>query len=277
MSQHRGRGLQQRRPARSVRRHRRRPGAVRQPAGTFAKHRRVTLAAGPFTQGRLARLRPRLRCGPRPAGRERRSCCATTGRPGSATSTADFPFVRGRAIDGVAVRPGADTPGHATSPSAYADRARRRLPRPAGGQVRGRAAEPRYRRARGRCSRRTSTTTAAADLVGAGRTRRSCCSARRAVHRGDGRGTEGDDRGARGFREPRGRDLVAGGVVLRNRGEGRFDGRRRRRARERRGRSSTADFDDDGRVDLAGVRPDGSLHLLTNNTATTNTLARAWR
>jgi hypothetical protein len=62
-------------------------------------------------------------------------------------------------------------------------------------------------------------------------------------------------------------DLVTGDKVFRNRGSGRFsplEGAPLGSAQA----AATADFDADGRADVAVVRPDGSLHVLRNQTAT---------
>ncbi|HEX4566967.1 MAG TPA: FG-GAP-like repeat-containing protein [Vicinamibacterales bacterium] len=68
-------------------------------------------------------------------------------------------------------------------------------------------------------------------------------------------------------------DIVSGGVVLRNQSQGRFAAP---------GATVltnavalvTADFDNDGRIDAAGIAADGSLHLLHNDTETRNTFVR---
>ncbi|HEX4566740.1 MAG TPA: FG-GAP-like repeat-containing protein, partial [Vicinamibacterales bacterium] len=68
-------------------------------------------------------------------------------------------------------------------------------------------------------------------------------------------------------------DLVSGGVVLRNQSQGRFAAP---------GTAvlanavalAAADFDNDGRIDAAGIAADGSLHLLHNDTDTRNTFVR---
>jgi hypothetical protein len=68
-------------------------------------------------------------------------------------------------------------------------------------------------------------------------------------------------------------DLVSGGVVLRNQSQGRFAAP---------GATVlanavalvTADFDNDGRTDAAGITADGALHLLHNDTAPTYAFVR---
>ena len=66
--------------------------------------------------------------------------------------------------------------------------------------------------------------------------------------------------------ERRGRgDLVAAGAIYRNMGLGRFE----QKTPPDIGSAialAAADFDDDARIDLAVVRPDGSLHLVANRT-----------
>ena len=65
------------------------------------------------------------------------------------------------------------------------------------------------------------------------------------------------------------RDLVAGDKAFRNRGSGRFAPFPTSPVRQA-AAIVAADFDVDGRVDAAVVRPDGVLHLLHNTTATKN-------
>ena len=65
-------------------------------------------------------------------------------------------------------------------------------------------------------------------------------------------------------------ELVAGGAVYRNRGLGRFAAAETPAGLLRAAAWAEADFDQDGRVDLAAVTPDGSLQLLLNQTATRN-------
>ena len=68
-------------------------------------------------------------------------------------------------------------------------------------------------------------------------------------------------------------DLVSGGVVLRNQSQGRFGAPG---AAVLAGAAAlvTADFDNDGLTDAAAIAPDGSLHLLHNDTKTSNTFIR---
>jgi tetratricopeptide (TPR) repeat protein len=68
-------------------------------------------------------------------------------------------------------------------------------------------------------------------------------------------------------------DLVVDGVVLRNQAVGRFAAPG---AAASRGAVAVtaADFDSDGRVDIAAISADGSLHLLRNESATANGFAR---
>jgi len=68
-------------------------------------------------------------------------------------------------------------------------------------------------------------------------------------------------------------DLVSGGAVLRNQSEGRFSAPGASVLKNARALVA-ADFDNDGRVDAAGIAADGSLHLLHNDTDTHNTFVR---
>ncbi len=63
-------------------------------------------------------------------------------------------------------------------------------------------------------------------------------------------------------------DLVAGGVIYRNQGLGRFVASIP--ATRDAVALAAADFDQDGRVDLAGIGSDGSLHMIRNDTSTGN-------
>lgn len=65
-------------------------------------------------------------------------------------------------------------------------------------------------------------------------------------------------------------ELVAGGSVYRNRGLGRFGAAEKPAGLLRAEAWVEADFDEDGRADLAAVAPDGSLRLLLNRTASGN-------
>ncbi|MEK7404846.1 MAG: FG-GAP-like repeat-containing protein, partial [Acidobacteriota bacterium] len=65
-------------------------------------------------------------------------------------------------------------------------------------------------------------------------------------------------------------DLVAGNAVYRNLGLGRFAPPRSPSGFPRAVAWAEADFDQDGRTDLAAVAQDGSVHLLTNRTSTAN-------
>jgi hypothetical protein len=64
-------------------------------------------------------------------------------------------------------------------------------------------------------------------------------------------------------------ELIAGGLLYRNVGHGRFEPAQAE-SLPRATAMASADFDGDGRVDLAAVTPDGSVELLKNDTATTN-------
>ena len=64
-------------------------------------------------------------------------------------------------------------------------------------------------------------------------------------------------------------DIVADGVVLRNQGLGRFAAPGAVALQDAVA-TVTADFDNDGRADVAAIAADGSLHLLRNRTTTTN-------
>ena len=65
-------------------------------------------------------------------------------------------------------------------------------------------------------------------------------------------------------------DLVAAGSVLRNEGAGRLAAGKNVAGLPKGLAWAVADFNGDGRVDLAAVAPDGSLHLLVNRTTTRN-------
>ena len=65
-------------------------------------------------------------------------------------------------------------------------------------------------------------------------------------------------------------DLVAADSVCRNAGLARFDPPRKAATLAQRNALAAADFDADGRIDLAAVAPDGVPHLLVNQTATNN-------
>lgn len=65
-------------------------------------------------------------------------------------------------------------------------------------------------------------------------------------------------------------ELIAGGALYRNRGLGRFAPADRPAALSPAVAWAEADFDQDGRADLAAVAPDGGLRLLFNRTATSN-------
>jgi hypothetical protein len=65
-------------------------------------------------------------------------------------------------------------------------------------------------------------------------------------------------------------DLIAGNTVYRNRGLGRFSKGETPAGLPRAVVWAEADFDLDGRTDLAAVAPDGSVHLLKNETAAKN-------
>jgi Tfp pilus assembly protein PilF len=68
-------------------------------------------------------------------------------------------------------------------------------------------------------------------------------------------------------------DVIAGGVVLRNESRGHFAAPGAAVLANATA-LVTADFDNDGRVDAAAIAPDGSLHLLHNDTRTSNTFIR---
>jgi len=65
-------------------------------------------------------------------------------------------------------------------------------------------------------------------------------------------------------------ELIAGASVYRNRGLGRFAEAEKAAGLSAAVAWAEADFDQDGRADLAAATPDGSLRLLYNRTATTN-------
>ena len=65
-------------------------------------------------------------------------------------------------------------------------------------------------------------------------------------------------------------ELVAGAAVYRNRGLGQFAAAERPAGLPRAEAWAEADFDQDGRTDLAALAPDGSLRLLLNRAATGN-------
>ena len=69
-------------------------------------------------------------------------------------------------------------------------------------------------------------------------------------------------------------ELVAGAAVYRNRGLGRFAAAEKAAGLAAAVAWAEADFDRDGRTDLAAVAPDGSLRLLYNRTATSNQWVR---
>jgi len=68
-------------------------------------------------------------------------------------------------------------------------------------------------------------------------------------------------------------DLVSGGTVLRNQSQGRFDAPGAT-VLQNAVALVAADFDNDGRIDAAGIAADGSLHVLHNDTDTRNTFVR---
>jgi tetratricopeptide (TPR) repeat protein len=65
-------------------------------------------------------------------------------------------------------------------------------------------------------------------------------------------------------------DLVRAGMVHRNRGLARFAAPKRTAGLPDAVRWAAADFDSDGRLDLAAVAPDGGIHLALNRTVTKN-------
>ncbi len=65
-------------------------------------------------------------------------------------------------------------------------------------------------------------------------------------------------------------ELVTGGALYRNRGLGQFAAAEKPAGLPTAVAWAEADFDQDGRADLAAVAPDGSLRLLMNRTATAN-------
>ena len=194
------------------------------------------------------------------------------GTAGFSDNTADFPFVRGRAIDGVAFNLVKDTPGRDLAVS-YADR---------GGVVYRDLLAGKYR-AEDVAALPANTRSligqdinydGAADLVGAGP------DAPIVLLGDDGPFAAATVAGPKttavalaDFENRAVADIVAGGVVLRNRGEGRFDGPGAVILASA-AALVTADFDNDGKVDAAGFAPDGTLHFLKNNTTTTNTWYR---
>lgn len=68
-------------------------------------------------------------------------------------------------------------------------------------------------------------------------------------------------------------DLVSGGVVLRNQSQAKF-APPGAPVLQNAVALAIADFDNDGRLDAAGIAADGSLHLLHNDTTTRNTFVR---
>jgi len=70
-------------------------------------------------------------------------------------------------------------------------------------------------------------------------------------------------------------DLVARGAVYRNQGFGKFAAGKTPGNIVNAAAIIAADFDNDGRTDLAAVASDGSIHVLTNQTATKNQWLRA--
>jgi tetratricopeptide (TPR) repeat protein len=69
-------------------------------------------------------------------------------------------------------------------------------------------------------------------------------------------------------------DLIAGNAAYRNFGAGEFAQQKRQPPFPAAAAWAAADFDGDGRVDLAAIDADGSLHLLINRTATQNSWLR---
>ncbi len=69
-------------------------------------------------------------------------------------------------------------------------------------------------------------------------------------------------------------DLIAAGVVYRNRGRGSFARSSCTECLPASAATVTADFDGDGRADLALVAQDGALHVMLNRTATRNNWLR---
>ena len=194
------------------------------------------------------------------------------GQAGFSDQTKDFPFVDGRAIDGVAFNVAADTDGRDLVVT-YADRAAVLYRDLLAGKYRAEPIEPLQAGAASVVARDVDND-GSLDLVAGGapglavvlnRTQRWDAAQvpptpARAIAAGD-------------FENRSLADLVVDGRVLRNQSLGRY---------AQPGVAlladvvalATADFDNDGRLDAAGIAADGSLHLLRNETATRHAWSR---
>lgn len=193
------------------------------------------------------------------------------GAGGFAERTADFPFVRARAVDAVVLRTVPDTKSHDLVVS-YADRSavlyRDRL----GGQFEATPLSDIPAGARG---------LAAADADNNGWLDLVFQAGPEVVLRlaVEGRSTavrlKAAGRPALADLDNRGRlDLVAGGSLFRNRGQGRFEPAKPPAGFPDAAAWCAADFDSDGRIDLAAAGRDGRASVLRNLTAAKNNWLR---
>ena len=239
-------------------------------AGTFAASP-VTLAAGSFTKAVWIDYdhdydEDLVLLGDAP------KLYRNNGTAGFSDNTADFPFVRGRAIDGVAFNLVKDTPGRDLAVT-FADRAGVVYKDLLAGKYRAEdvAALPANTRS---LLAQDINYDGDADLIGAGPDAPVVLLG----HEGPftAAAVAGPKTTSVAIADLENRavaDIIAGGAVLRNRGEGRFDGPGGALLANA-AVLVTADFDNDGKVDAAGFAPDGSLHFLKNTTATANTWYR---
>jgi hypothetical protein len=194
------------------------------------------------------------------------------GQAGFSDQTKDFPFVGGRALDAVALNFVADTDGRDILVT-YAERGAVLYRDLLAGRYRPEPVEA-LRAGAGALVARDVDNDSWIDVIAGGapglavllnrsgrfQAAQFTASAARAIAAGDFEN--------RGFA-----DLVVDGPVVRNQALGRFAAPGAG-ALANAAAVATSDFDNDGRVDVAGVGADGSLHLMRNESVVTNKWVR---